>query len=66
MLMPQVNIQDYRCVSDFWVSLEHLMSAKTREFTYWGNIDTLSHRFGPGDERVRLEFATFFRYTERF
>jgi hypothetical protein len=34
-------------------------SQKTYTYVYWPDIDDLSHRFGPYDRRVRLEFDSF-------
>ncbi len=33
---------------------------------YWSDVDTLSHRFGPDDERVRAGFASFSQDFERY
>jgi hypothetical protein len=63
MLFPMVNVYPFQTLSDLWVTLpEHLNShSGERAFTYiyWGELDELSHRFGPQDVRVELEFANF-------
>ena len=63
MLFPQVNVYPFRTLSDLWVTLpEHLKAhSNGRAFTYiyWAELDELSHRFGPQDERIELEFANF-------
>ena len=63
MLFPMVTVNPFQTLSDLWVSLPaHLNShSGERAFTYiyWGELDELSHRFGPQDVRVELEFANF-------
>lgn len=63
MLFPSVNIIPYRSNIDLFVSLENLLREeqieKTYTYIYWETIDTLSHRFGPDDERIIREFEHF-------
>jgi predicted AlkP superfamily pyrophosphatase or phosphodiesterase len=63
MLFPQVNVLPFRTLSDLWVSLPEHQQAhageRTYTYIYWGELDELSHRFGPEDPRVDLEFANF-------
>ncbi len=70
MHMPQVNIIPYRTQSDLWVSLLALLESRKNErnyaYLYWGDLDELAHRYGPQDERVLLEFASFSMVLERF
>lgn len=70
MLLSGVEVFPYRNLSDLWVTLDDLLDRQqgkqTYAYVYWGDIDELSHRFGPQDERVRLEFDTFSRTAERF
>ncbi len=70
MHMPQVNIVPFRTLSDLWVSLASLLEARPDErkyiYTYWGDLDELMHRYGPDDERVTLELASFSLLLERF
>jgi len=40
--------------------------SKSYSFVYWSMLDTYSHRYGPGDDRVWLEFADFSRMFEQF
>jgi hypothetical protein len=35
-------------------------------WTYWGEVDGLSHRYGPSDDRVLAEFALFSMAFEQF
>jgi predicted AlkP superfamily pyrophosphatase or phosphodiesterase len=63
MLFPGVDVIPYRSQMDLFVSLEELFRKKTNErkyaYIYWETIDTLSHRFGPDNERNRREFEHF-------
>ena len=61
MFFPGVTRVGYLSSSDLWISLRQLMQAqadgKTFYWAYWADVDTLSHKYGPRDERVRSEFA---------
>ncbi len=61
MLFPGVEVMPFRNLGDLWVTLANQMEEKPRErnytYIYWGDLDELSHRFGPQDERVRRELA---------
>lgn len=71
MFFPDVTRFGYFNSSDLWVTLRKLLENKSngKEFywVYWAEVDTLSHKFGPRDERVRAEFAAFTRaFEEQF
>ncbi len=70
MHLPGVKQYAYRSVSDLLVTLKNLLSTKTHQKTYtylyWSTVDTLSHRFGPEDERVVWEVSRFGLSLERF
>ncbi len=63
MFFPGVTRVGYLSPSDLWISLRKLMEnqSDTKAFywAYWADVDTLSHKYGPADERVRSEFAAF-------
>lgn len=63
MLLPGVEVVPYKSLGDLWVTLNGLMvsneDSRTYTYIYWGDLDEHSHRFGPEDPRVALEFATF-------
>ena len=63
MLFPQVIAYPFRTLSDLWVTVPaHQKShagEQTYTYIYWSELDELSHRFGPQDERIELEFANF-------
>lgn len=70
MLLGGAEVLSYRNLSDLWVTLDELLDKQrgksTYAYVYWGDIDELSHRFGPQDERIVLEFDTFSRTIQRF
>jgi len=70
MLLDGVEVLSYRNLSDLWVTLDELLEQQrgksTYAYVYWGDIDELSHRFGPQDERILLEFDTFSRAIHHF
>ena len=70
MLFPAVNVVPFRSPSDLWVTLPNLLAqrdaGKAYTYIYWGELDELSHRFGPLDKRVDLEFSLFSYLLEGF
>ena len=63
MLFPEVNVIPFRSPSDLWVTLPGLLESHASDtiysYIYWGEIDELSHKYGPLDRRVELEFTLF-------
>lgn len=53
----------YRSTADLWVTLRQAVTRPTTDFAYhWVYIpemDTLSHIYGPNDERITMEFEAF-------
>ncbi|MBA4399725.1 MAG: hypothetical protein C0396_07650 [Anaerolinea sp.] len=70
MLLTGAEVVGYRNLSDLWVTLDHLLQRQRGKSTYatvyWSDVDELSHRFGPQDERVALEFEIFSRTLQNF
>ena len=70
MFQREVDIHPFSTPADLWVSLRKLVENKPEErqyiWTYWGEVDGLSHHFGPDDERVVAEFAHFSAAFEQF
>lgn len=70
MLLPDVETLGYRTLTDLWVTLnsvqESLDGERSYTYVYFGDLDELSHRYGPEDERVLLEFSAFTHLLERF
>jgi hypothetical protein len=52
--------------NQLYQALELKSGAKSYSFAYWSVMDSNSHRYGPGDDRVWLDFAHFSRMFERF
>ncbi|MDO9546705.1 MAG: alkaline phosphatase family protein [Pelolinea sp.] len=63
MLFKDVDCHSYRTESDLWYSAGESIprkdGAKTFTYIYWGELDTLSHRFGPHHPRLVAEWNTF-------
>lgn len=70
MLFPGVKVIPFRTHSDLWVSLPNLLpphnNAPQYTYIYWSELDDLSHKFGPYDRRVELEFSQFSTLLEGF
>ncbi len=70
MLTAGAQVLPYYTLSDLFVSLKstlnHLGGQPTYLSLYWGDLDTLEHRFGPNDERVKMEFINFFQQLDCF
>jgi Type I phosphodiesterase / nucleotide pyrophosphatase len=64
MLFHQVTTEAFRTPSELWVNARRALEScadggKSYFWIYWGEIDHLSHFYGPDDERVRGELADF-------
>jgi hypothetical protein len=70
MLFPGVDIMPFRTLSDLWVTLSSVLDSPVVErrylYVYWSELDEMMHRFGPEDERTRLEQANFSRQLALF
>ncbi len=70
MLLPDVETLGYRTLTDLWVTLasvqDSLAGERSYTYVYFGDLDELSHRYGPEDERVLLELSAFAHLLERF
>lgn len=70
MFQREVDIHPFSTPADLWVSMRQLIENKPEErqyiWTYWGEVDGLSHHFGPDDERVIAEFAHFSAAFEQY
>ena len=62
-------VQAFSTPSDLWVNARHLIETRPDErlyaWVYWGELDHLSHFYGPDDERTVAEFASFSTAFER-
>lgn len=69
MFFRDVTVQAFNTPSDLWVNARHLLETHANErmyaWVYWGELDHLSHFYGPDDERTVAEFASFSTAFER-
>jgi hypothetical protein len=69
MFFRDVKVQAFNTPSDLWVNARHLLETHADErmyaWVYWGELDHLSHFYGPDDERTVAEFASFSTAFER-
>ncbi len=67
--IKDVTISPFGTQSECWVNLRTLIESKKDEklylWTYWSEYDTLSHRYGPDNERSELDFINFSRNFEQ-
>jgi len=70
MFQREVEIYPFGTAADLWVSLRQMIENRPYErmfaWTYWGDVDGLSHHHGPDDERVLAEFSHFSAAFEQF
>ena len=70
MFQRATEIYGFQSASDLWISIRQLIENRPNErqyiWTYWGEVDGLSHFFGPDDERVSAEFSQFSAAFEQF
>ena len=70
MLFAATNSIPYFAYSDLWVSLSGLVKNRSVKqsyvYAYISEIDTLTHHFGPNDERVHLELMVIGNYIDHF
>jgi hypothetical protein len=63
------KVQRFHTAADLWVNLRILVEDNPRQrqyaYVYWGEVDTLSHVYGPDDERTAAEFGQFSLAFER-
>jgi hypothetical protein len=70
MFAPGVETLTFGTAADFCIGLRQHMESKTAErmltWAYWSAVDSLSHIFGPDDERPEAEFIHFTQAFEQF
>jgi hypothetical protein len=70
MFQREVETYGFLTAADLWVSLRQMVESKPHErqyiWTYWGEVDSLSHHYQPDDERAVAEFAHFSAAFEQF
>jgi hypothetical protein len=70
MLLPRGIHQGYYSLGDLFFRLNRMVIPESGHpiyhYVYWGEIDELSHIYGPDDIRVRLALRDFSRYLRDF
>jgi hypothetical protein len=70
MFLRGAEVHPFRTAADMWINVRSLLDNKRNErmfvWAYWGEVDHLSHLYGPDDERPYAEFSTFSTAFERF
>lgn len=68
MFFPDVELAPFLSPTDGWSNLRQLIESRPDErafyWFYWDHIDTLSHKDGPDNPRVKAEFASFTKALE--
>jgi hypothetical protein len=69
MYFRKVSIHPFNTQTDLWINLRKLFERQAAghffSWVYWGELDHLSHFYGPDDERPAEEFASFSSTFER-
>lgn len=69
LFLPNAERHGYLAPSDLWINLRQHIGEHKKErsfyWVYWDHVDTLSHKYGPDNERVRAEFVAFTSAFER-
>ncbi len=69
MLFPSASRFGYHSMGDLFYQMENISSTSfptpSYFYVYWGEIDELSHVYGPDDPRVRMALRDFSRYLDR-
>ena len=69
MHLKDTNLKMFGTPSELWVNIRRLLKKPTGKkrfiWVYWGEVDHYGHQYGPDDERVSAEFASFSRDFER-
>ena len=70
MILKDTKVMPFKTPASLWVDIRQLIENRPHErmyvWTYWGQIDGLSHFHGPNDERVLAEFITYSAAFEEF
>ncbi len=70
MILQETEVVPFKTPASLWVDIRQLIENRPHErmyvWTYWSQIDGLSHFHGPDDERVLAEFITYSTAFEKF
>jgi hypothetical protein len=63
MFFRDVEPRAFVSSADLWVNLRQYLESQADQrlytWVYWSEVDTLSHRYGPENERTAAEFSSF-------
>jgi hypothetical protein len=63
MHYPDVSVHTFGGVPDLWVGVRHLAEQPLEKsrliWTYYGGVDSTSHRYGPDSDQAEAEFNAF-------
>ncbi|RMF49915.1 MAG: hypothetical protein D6755_01825 [Anaerolineae bacterium] len=63
MFLKDVQMHPFGSAAELWVNVRRLLEHSPEErmfvWVYWSGVDSLSHRYGPDDERPAADFAGF-------
>lgn len=70
MFLKDVKMHSWGSPAELWVNVRQTLEAASPEermylWVYWSGVDSLSHRYGPEDERAAGDFAVFSAAFER-
>jgi hypothetical protein len=69
MFLRDVDVRAFNTPSELWANVRDLVEKRSGEkqyvWIYWGEVDYLSHWYGPDDERTVEEFNLFSTAFER-
>jgi hypothetical protein len=70
MFLKDVDVHSFGSTAELWVSLRHLLESHAHERlfvgVYWGQLDRLSHLYGPDGEHPAAAFAQFSHAFEQY
>jgi predicted AlkP superfamily pyrophosphatase or phosphodiesterase len=70
MFFKDVELRGYHTLADLFVNLRQVIQDQPRQrqyiWAYTGDLDTLSHYYGPDDERTQAGFSSFSHAFEQF
>jgi len=70
MFFKDVDVRGFHTLADLFINLRHVVEDRPRErqyiWVYTGDLDTLSHYYGPDDERSEASFSSFSYAFEQF
>jgi hypothetical protein len=70
MFLKDTEVHPFGSAAELMTNMRHLMESSSDErqfiWLYWGQVDRLSHVYGPDDERPAMDFEDFSHALEKF